>query len=123
VPVPHHVGQAKVGDLDGQTRVQQQVLGLEVAVHDHVAVAVLDAADDLLEEAARLVLRQAALLDDVVEQLAAFSVQGFFVFWFWVFFLCCLVVWTAGLFACVYGSARHFHLSEGPAVGLEMASF
>jgi hypothetical protein len=40
-------------------------------VHHHVPVAVLDAADDLLEEAPRLVLHQPPLLHDVVEQLAA----------------------------------------------------
>ena len=33
-------------------------------------MAVLDAADDLLEEVPRLVLQQAPLLDDVVEKLA-----------------------------------------------------
>ena len=43
-------------------------------MHDHVAVAVLDAAHDLLEKVARLVLRQAPLLDDVVKQLAALDV-------------------------------------------------
>ena len=37
---------------------------------DHVAVAVLHAGDDLLEEAPRLVLHQAPLLHYVVEQLA-----------------------------------------------------
>lgn len=74
--VAHHVRQAKVGDLDGQARVQQEVLRLEVAVHDHVAVAVLDARDDLLEETARLVFGQAALFDDVVKQLAALLLVG-----------------------------------------------
>jgi hypothetical protein len=34
-------------------------------------VAVLDPRDDLLEKVARLVLGEAALLDDVVKQLAA----------------------------------------------------
>ena len=41
---------------------------------DHVAVAVLDAARDLLEEVARLVLDEAALLHDVVEELAPLDV-------------------------------------------------
>lgn len=43
-------------------------------VHDHVAVAVLDAADDLLEKVTRLVLWQPALLHDVVKQLAALDI-------------------------------------------------
>jgi hypothetical protein len=39
-------------------------------VHDHVPVAVLHPRDDLLEEVPRLVLRQPALLNNVVKQLA-----------------------------------------------------
>jgi len=38
--VAHDVGQAEVGDLDVVVGVQQQVLGLEVAVHHAVEVAV-----------------------------------------------------------------------------------
>jgi hypothetical protein len=38
--------------------VQQQIFGLEVSVHHHVAVAVLHAAHNLLEEVPRLVLAQ-----------------------------------------------------------------
>ena len=41
---------------------------------DHVAVAVLDAARDLLEEVARLVLDEPPLLDDVVEELPPLDV-------------------------------------------------
>lgn len=51
--------------------VQQQILGLEIAVHDHVPMAVVDTGDDLLEEATRVVLLQFAMLHDVVEQLPA----------------------------------------------------
>ena len=40
----------------------------------HVAVAVLDAGDDLLEEVSRLVLAETTLLHDVVEELAALDV-------------------------------------------------
>jgi hypothetical protein len=47
VAVAHHVAQAEVGDLDVALGVEEEVLGLQVAVHDHVAVAVLHAADDL----------------------------------------------------------------------------
>ena len=46
-----------------------QARGAGCTAH-HVAVAVLDAADDLLEEVPRLILQEATLLDDVVEELA-----------------------------------------------------
>ena len=42
----------------------------------HVAVAVLDAADDLLEEVPRLVLQQTPLLHDVVKQLPGLPQTG-----------------------------------------------
>jgi len=58
VAVAHQVRQAKVGDLDLVVVREQQVLGLEVAVHHHVSVAVLDARDDLLHDLASFVLRQ-----------------------------------------------------------------
>mmetsp|Transcript_10454 Transcript_10454/g.43278 ORF Transcript_10454/g.43278 Transcript_10454/m.43278 type:complete len:343 (+) Transcript_10454:2484-3512(+) len=74
VPVPHHVAQAKVRDLHVGLGVQQEVLGLEIAVDHHVAVAVLDAGDDLLKEVSRLVLAETTLLHDVVEELAALDV-------------------------------------------------
>ena len=51
LPVQHHVGEAKVGDLDVEVLVEEEVLRLEVAVHHVVAVAVVHAGDDLLEEA------------------------------------------------------------------------
>lgn len=48
----------KVSEFDIVVRVEQQVLRLQIAMHHHVRVAVLHARDDLLEEAARLVLAQ-----------------------------------------------------------------
>mmetsp|Transcript_7285 Transcript_7285/g.26071 ORF Transcript_7285/g.26071 Transcript_7285/m.26071 type:complete len:273 (+) Transcript_7285:1135-1953(+) len=67
----HHVRQAEVSDLDVVVLVQQQVLRLEVSVHHLVEVAVLNARHNLLEDVPCLVLRQPALLDNVVEELAA----------------------------------------------------
>ena len=64
-------GHAEVGDLDVVLVVEQQVLGLEVAVADGVAVAEVQRRDDLPEKAARLLRRQPALLHQVVERLAA----------------------------------------------------
>jgi hypothetical protein len=52
------LGEAKVSDLDVEVFVEEEVLGLEVAMDDHGAMAELDASDDLLEELARLVFAQ-----------------------------------------------------------------
>jgi hypothetical protein len=45
-------------------------------VHHHVSMAVLHAADDLLEEVARLILGQAPLLHNVIKQLATLHPQN-----------------------------------------------
>ena len=66
--------EAEVGDLERALVVQEEVLGLEVAVAHAIHVAVRQAADELAEvlaRAARAVLLQLALLHDDVEQLAA----------------------------------------------------
>ena len=63
--------EAEVGDLEVSVAVEQQVLGLEVAVADALVVAVLDAADELLEVEARGRLVEAALCNDLVEEFAA----------------------------------------------------
>ncbi|PLN78809.1 hypothetical protein BDW42DRAFT_174170 [Aspergillus taichungensis] len=70
VAVGHDVAEAEIGDLDVFLAVDEEVLGLEVAVDDLVAMAVLHGADDLLEELAGLGVVAAAPLDEVVEQLA-----------------------------------------------------
>ena len=78
-------------------------------VHDHVAVAVLDPRDDLLEEVARLVLGQAPLLDDVVKELAALRLCCVLLFvkrCCSLFVVCCLrsgVVFCCSLFCVACG--------------------
>jgi hypothetical protein len=57
--------------FDGAVMVQQQVLRLEIAMHDHVAMAVVDSGDDLLEKPPRLRLFQLSILDDVFEQFSS----------------------------------------------------
>src|SRR4029434_213772 len=47
VPVRELLGEAKVGEADVSVAVQQDVLGLEVAVHDVARVQVLQGAHDL----------------------------------------------------------------------------
>ena len=74
MPVAHDVAQTKIGNLHVGLGVQEQVLGLEIPVHHHVAVAVLHAGDDLLEEVPGFVFAQAAFLDDVVEEFATLDV-------------------------------------------------
>jgi hypothetical protein len=52
------VGESEVDDLDVLLAVEQHVFGLEVAVDDAEAVQVVDAVDDLVEEAAGLAFGQ-----------------------------------------------------------------
>ena len=68
-----NVAEAKVDDFDRRVLVEQQVLGLEIAVDDALVVAVVDAVDDHVEEARCLALLDAALFHNVVKQLAARS--------------------------------------------------
>jgi hypothetical protein len=63
--------EAEVGDLEEAVGVEEEVLGLEVAVADPLAVAVLDALEELPEVEAGRGLVEPALGDDLVEQLAA----------------------------------------------------
>ena len=68
--VAHRVGKAEVGDLQVALAVEEEVLGLEVAVADHVAVQVLHPRHELHEEPPRLHRRQAPIVYDVLEQLS-----------------------------------------------------
>ena len=75
--------EAHVGNLDVDVLVEEDVLELEVAVDDALAVEVGDAEDELAEDAARFGEGEAAraggrgaLLDEVVEQLAARAQLG-----------------------------------------------
>jgi len=52
-------GQTEIADLEIAGRVQQQVRGLEVAMQDVGGVDVLQAAEDLIQEVADVVVAQA----------------------------------------------------------------
>ncbi|KAK6935645.1 hypothetical protein RJ641_032675 [Dillenia turbinata] len=65
-----HSAEPKVGNLEVAILVDEEVLGLEVAVEDAAGVAVGDSGDELLEVAAAEVLREAAL-GNLGEELAA----------------------------------------------------
>lgn len=54
--------------------VQQQVLRLQIPMHDAQLVQVFDTTDDLLEEFARFSFFELLLFHDVVEELAATGV-------------------------------------------------
>lgn len=64
------VRQPEVHDLDVVGVVQQQVLRLQVAVHDPQFVDLLHPVDDLLEEFARFLFLQPLVLHDLVKQFA-----------------------------------------------------
>ncbi len=65
------VRQAKVSNLHVEVVVEQNVFGFEITVDDLETMAAVDAGDHLLEESASLGLWHLALLDDVLEELAA----------------------------------------------------
>ena len=67
----HHRGQPKVGDLDLILVVEQDVLGLQVAMVHVESVAVLDGLCHLNQVAARHVLLDLAALGNPIEELAA----------------------------------------------------
>ena len=92
VPISHDVAQAKIGNLDIHFAVQKQILGLEVSVHNHIAMAVLYTRSDLLKESTRFLFKQSAFLDNVVKQLArlqAFARSGAEVLCMLMVFHCC----------------------------------
>jgi hypothetical protein len=68
------VGEAEVDDLDVFVLVEEQVLGLEVAVHYSVFVDVFHPRQDLLHEGDCLGLGKSLALDDMVEQFSALRV-------------------------------------------------
>jgi hypothetical protein len=64
------IGEAEIDQLERAVEVDQQVLGLQVAVHDPQLVEVLDPCDQLSEELAGLVLLEPFLFDDEFEEFA-----------------------------------------------------
>lgn len=65
------IAEAEVGDLDAHLGVEQEILGLEVAMGDPRGVAVVDRREDLGEGRAGPGLAHAAVPGYVVEDLAA----------------------------------------------------
>lgn len=63
-----------VGDLEVPSRVDEQVLGLEVAVDDVLRVQILERENEVRREEARNVGREPAAAPEVREQLAALDV-------------------------------------------------
>lgn len=68
------VGKAKVGDDDVAISVQQQVLELQVPVHDTLLVQVADAGHQLGEQTTGGRILEVAVSEDVVKELTARSV-------------------------------------------------
>ena len=68
------LAKTEVGELNVAFVVDEDVLGLEVAVYDHVGVHVADGVRDLGRVEAHARLRKRALMRQVVEELAAVHV-------------------------------------------------
>lgn len=66
-------GKPEIRDLDVETVVQQDVLGLEVAVHHVPAVDVCHALEHLPHDVAGLLLREGHHRREVVEELAVLA--------------------------------------------------
>ena len=67
----HALGEAEVGHLDVSLGVEEQILGLEVAVRDAVGVEILERQDDLSGVESRDVVRESSRATEVGEKLAA----------------------------------------------------
>ena len=65
-PATLMLGVSLTCDLDVEVGVEQQVLGLEVAVHDALAVAIRHRRHDLLELPPRLLLDHASVGNEVI---------------------------------------------------------
>merc|ERR1719491_2758369 len=70
-PVLYLLGEAKIGDLEVAGEVEQQVLGLEIAVDNAVVVQRLQRHDDLRGVEARVVVVELASLAQVREELTS----------------------------------------------------
>ena len=69
-------GRAEVDDLDLVelfVLLEQDVLGLQVTMHDVGLVAVVDAGEDLFHEDSSIALAELTTLEDLVEELTTFA--------------------------------------------------
>lgn len=73
--VTDHLGKSKVRYLDRHFLLvhDQNVLWLQIAMHDTTIVKVLDSIQDLAENVPCLALRELLLIDDLIKQLAVGS--------------------------------------------------
>ena len=72
-------GGTEIDDLDGiefLVLLEQNVLGLEISVHNVVLMAVIDAREDLLHKHSAVSLGELASLQDLVEELSSFADFG-----------------------------------------------
>lgn len=68
------VAESEIDNPDGLVVVHEQILKLQVPVHNAQFMNVLDPTDDLLEHFAGFILAHLLLLDDVVEEFASLHV-------------------------------------------------
>eukprot|EP00158_Paraphelidium_tribonemae_P006027 Partr_v1_DN27636_c0_g1_i2_m65048 len=69
VPVGHQIGQAKVGQLDVPIPVQQNILGLQVPMHDIMTMTEIHGRYYLLKQPTRVPLGHLAILNNQIEEL------------------------------------------------------
>jgi hypothetical protein len=71
IPVLDFIGEAKIGDFNIEIIIKKHILRFKIAMDDLEAMRVLDARNQLLEEATGLMFGHTTICDDEVEKLAA----------------------------------------------------
>ena len=69
--VDDEAGEAEIGEFSLSVIVEQYVLTLEVSVSDVVAVKILNAEHDAVEDGTSLILREWATTEDVFQQVSS----------------------------------------------------
>jgi hypothetical protein len=68
------VAQPEIDDLDVASLADENILNLQIPMHDTISVTVIQRAGDLASKLPGLLLLQPAMGDDVIEHLAAIDI-------------------------------------------------
>lgn len=67
--IHHHVRKTKISNFHMHIVIEQQIFRLQISMHNHMTMTIVDARYNLLEETAGFVFQQFTMLDDIIEQL------------------------------------------------------
>ncbi len=74
VPRGKEIAQSKINDFDIPSLTDQNILYLQISVHDTVPMAVIQSTCDLSTELPGLLFFQSAMRDDVVQHLTSINI-------------------------------------------------